>query len=219
MYKVFKQLFSVEEIDSIVTIFNNSNKDGWRRLGAVGSDSHAVDYSKSRVAVAQMMHPGKVPSEFALRVLTAVEEVDQSRKFEFQEGWTLNKYKATEKGHFYWHKDRLDGFMYHGSAVGKLSAEKIFINNMRPHREMSVSVALNNRSDYNGGQFIIDTGDGNKTPIDLNKGDAVVFDSDTFHGVQDVTEGERLALVIWLVDREKVLQWNRLCSEQGVENV
>lgn len=216
MHRVFKELFTSAEVDDLINTFNGSSK-GWYRLGAINSDGPSVDYDSSRKAVAQAMHPDKVPVHLKDKVLKAVQQTDKTRSFDFIEQWAINKYKDSEKGHFYWHKDRLDFFIYHGGNVNKQTAEQIFMNNMRPQREMSVSVALNDRSDYNGGQFVIDVGDGKKTPLDLYKGDAVVFDSDTMHGVEDVTQGTRYALVIWLVDKEKSLQWKQLCLEQGIE--
>jgi predicted 2-oxoglutarate/Fe(II)-dependent dioxygenase YbiX len=40
----------------------------------------------------------------------------------------------------------------------------------------------------------------------------IIFDSDTFHGVEPITEGRREALIIWAVHKSKVMQWSELCE-------
>jgi predicted 2-oxoglutarate/Fe(II)-dependent dioxygenase YbiX len=217
MYKVFRKLLSEKDVNYIFETFNRSTGAKWGRLSAVNSKSHLVDSYDSRRATAQTLRPEQIDQDLKDKIMAVVQEVDSSRKFFFLEHWSINRYDDSERGHFYWHKDRLEGFMYHGSAIGKRTAEDIFIHNMRPPREMSISVALNDRTSYNGGQFTIDVGDGKQTPIDLDTGDIVVFDSDTLHGVDDVTKGTRYSLVIWLVEEERYLQWKQLCLEQGTE--
>lgn len=216
MYKVFRNYFSEEELQYIEKLVDSS-MPGWGRSAAVGPDTHVEDYSKSRKSVFKSVEPTLVSQDLRDKIAQAVKETNPKFDYEFLEQWSINKYKDVERGHFYWHKDRLEGFLYHGSRIGKMTPEKIFIHNMRPPREMSVSVALNDRSSYNGGQFVIDVGDRKETPIDLDRGDMVVFDSDTYHGVNDVTQGERRALIIWLVDKVRYQQWKEICSEQGIE--
>lgn len=217
MYKVYQKLLSKDDVSYIFNLFNGRARSRWGRLAAVNSQSHIADDYKSRRATAQTVKPEFISQELRDKIMRAVLDADPSRKFFFLEPWSINRYDDSERGHFYWHKDRLDGFQYHGSHIGKLTAEEIFIRNMIPPREMSVSVALNDRSSYNGGQFTIDVGDGKQTPIDLDTGDVVVFDSDTHHGVDDVTKGTRYSLVVWLVEEERYLQWKQLCLEQGTE--
>ena len=62
----------------------------------------------------------------------------------------------------------------------------------RDGNKFTINILLNN--DFKGGQFLIK----NRYPIDLNVGDAVVFDTETFHGVRPVTSGVRYALNIGL---------------------
>jgi len=216
MFRVFRKFFTEEELKSIEDTIDKTH-DGWMRSAAVSRDTHLEDYSKSRKSVFKAAKPSSFDKQIRDKLSAAVKKVRPELDYDFLEPWSINKYKDVEKGHFYWHRDRLEGFLYHGSRIGKMTPEQIFIHNTRPPREMSVSVALNDRSSDNGGQFVIDVGDGKETPVDLDRGDTVVFDSDTLHGVNDVTEGERRALVIWLVDKKEYEKWKAICSEQGIE--
>lgn len=215
MHKVFRNLLTEQECDDLINRFNERNS-GWRRSTAINSATYKVDTDETRVALNMSVSPDDLPDVYKDKIMSAVIATKEG-KYLFDEAWSVNKYKAAERGHFYWHSDVLNFFKYHGDDVGKLTPEEIFIKNTRPDRAMSVSVALNNRSDYNGGQFVIDVGDGAQTPIDLNKGDAVVFTSETLHGVEDVTEGDRYALVIWLVDYEEFEEWNKMRLEQHTD--
>lgn len=215
MYKVFRKLLTESELLHIENIFGR-RREGWSRAKAVNLIAGKIDEYSSRRALLKVVRPEHFAEKLKQKLINACKEVVPGN-YVFSEGWSINKYKAEEKGHFYWHIDYIDGFNYQGDKIGKMTPEEIFISNIKPNRAMSISVALNDRSSYNGGQFVIDVGDGMQTPIDLDRGDAVVFDSRTYHGVNDVTEGERLALVIWLVNEQEYIEWKQICLEQGIE--
>lgn len=63
--------------------------------------------------------------------------------------------------------------------------------------DLSVTVFLNDPSEYEGGELIIRSHWGEQE-IKLPAGDAVVYASSTLHRVNSVTQGERLAAVTWV---------------------
>ena len=214
-HKVFRKLFTEEELNTIYSIVD-SQTDYWEASRSVNGQTAKESYNTSRVAVAKTARPNKFPASILNKLHNAVQET-KSGVYAFVEPWSIQKYKAIDRGHFHWHHDVLDFFLYHDSDRDK-THEQVYLKNIMPRRKMSVSVALNDRSDYNGGQFIIDVGDGKATPVDLDRGDTVIFDSYVYHGVEDVTGGQRSALIVWLVDGEELKEWKELALDAGMES-
>ena len=125
----------------------------------------------------------------------------------FDEEWAIQRYLGEQGGKFDWHQDILDFFQY----VQGSTAEEHFIRNTRPNRKLSVSVAMNNKSDYNDGNLVIGTKEekSERVPVDLDRGDMVIFTSNTYHGVEPVTEGTRYALIIWALSYNEIYEWNK----------
>jgi PKHD-type hydroxylase len=59
-----------------------------------------------------------------------------------------------------------------------------------------MTVFINPPEEYEGGELILETDFGNQE-IKLPEGGAVVYDTQTYHWVAEVTRGERLGLVTW----------------------
>lgn len=213
-HKVFRKLFTDEELDEIYNIVD-SQTNFWEASRSVNGSTAKESYDTARVAVAKTCRPNKMPAAVLDKLHSAVQETKQGI-YAFIEPWSIQKYKAVDRGHFHWHHDVLDFFLYHDSDKNK-TPEQVFIKNIMPRRKMSVSVALNDRREYNGGQFIIDVGDGKQTPIDLDRGDAVIFDSYVYHGVEDVTDGQRSALIVWLVDGAELNEWKVQALDAGMD--
>ena len=80
--------------------------------------------------------------------------------------------------------------------IGRMHVCKYLVGEgAKTHRDgnkYTINVLLN--ESFEGGEFLIK----NRYPIELKTGDAVVFDTETFHGVTPVTSGIRYALNIGL---------------------
>ena len=215
MIKIYRKFFSDKDLLEIEQAIKASSGSNWHRSGAISSSDTSASYENNRVAEAIVAPPKDIPKHIVDKLVDAINrgfEVDVTA----HEPWSIQKYRAEVRGHFYWHSDVLDFFVY--DTDRDISPEKLFRINAIPPRKISISVALNDRSEYNGGQFCIDMGDGKQTPVDLDRGDMVAFTSNTFHGVEDVTSGHRNALIIWLIDREEYLEWEELCSDIDSES-
>lgn len=208
MHAVIRNLFSIDEVNDLKKIFFKQKPV---KAVAINSKSVKTDSTNSRRAIIYAVAPNDIPRHFRNKLLKNITQ-HFNGKYSFNEPWSLNEYNFKDRGEFKWHQDVLDYFLYHGEDV-HLAPDDIFLKNIRPKRKISVSVAFNNRRDYNGGQFIIDVGDGKQSPIDLNTGDAVIFTSETLHGVEPVEEGIRHALVVWLNDEREWQEWEQIVLE------
>lgn len=63
--------------------------------------------------------------------------------------------------------------------------------------DVSVTVFLNDPDTYEGGELVVDSGNGERS-YRLNAGDAIAYPSSTLHHVNKVTCGTRLAAVLWV---------------------
>lgn len=67
----------------------------------------------------------------------------------------------------------------------------------RYRSDVSITVFLNEPTDYEGGELTIRTAFGDRQ-VKLPAGDAVMYPSASLHHVAEVTQGERLVAVTWL---------------------
>lgn len=63
--------------------------------------------------------------------------------------------------------------------------------------DLAVTVFLNDASEYDGGELVIETHSG-ATAYKLDAGQALLYPATTLHRVAEVTRGERLAAVLWV---------------------
>jgi PKHD-type hydroxylase len=63
--------------------------------------------------------------------------------------------------------------------------------------DISVTMFLADRSEYDGGELVIDTDYGIES-VKLDAGSCVLYPSDKFHRVEEVTRGSRLVAVLWV---------------------
>lgn len=67
------------------------------------------------------------------------------------------------------------------------------MNTLAMERKLSVTIQLNSRDDYEGGNFTINGG-----KADMDIGDMIVFPSILVHEVEEITDGTRYAFVGWV---------------------
>ena len=100
----------------------------------------------------------------------------------YQHAFDVQLYRVLEIQHTTYFKD--DHYARHVDTI---------FNNKTPHqRKISLVLMLSDRSEYSGGELTI-----NDEPVDLDKGDMVIFKPTTFHSVEKVQRGIRKTLVMW----------------------
>jgi len=208
---VIRNFLSKEEIDYL---FSCSDTD-WERATSIDSKGLEVSINKSRITehVGLQFHKlGSIPAKIIKKANHLF-----NKKLYTNESISILKYDSRLKAKFDYHTDDINFTMHIDNRGRKISdPEDFFIINSRPRRKVSITVALNDKSDYNGGDFKIQP-DGDRPinyesvskNVDLNLGDAVIFDSRMYHGVTPVTEGIRYSAIIWLYDLEEFYDWWR----------
>lgn len=96
----------------------------------------------------------------------------------FRDSLQYTVYHGSENGHFDWHLDM--GDKYGG-----------------PQRKLSLSLLLSDPSEYEGGDFELQTGMKSHTAELKDRGTVIIFPSYVLHRVTPVTKGTRKALVAW----------------------
>lgn len=232
--KHYTKIFSEEEVDDL---FNLIIKDReWYVSGTVGKNQNKMDLKdekgnvlrnpdgyydnpRSRISQGIGKHPDEIPNHFKRKILHMINHyMPDDRGYFFNETWAIQRYLGEQGGKFDWHHDDISFFKMDPT----IDSEKLFVQNTHPRRRLSISVAMNDHSDYNDGNLIVDeTGTGNihkASTILLNKGDACIFQSSTYHAVQPVSEGTRYALIIWVVFKEDYKLWKeQICLEEFIE--
>ena len=106
-------------------------------------------------------------------------------------------------GQFYgWHNDAGLSNYYKPVTVGNQEEglEKDFIKeNTEMIRKLSFTIQLSDPDDYEGGNVILLSEEGNKYVAPRKKGTIILFDSRTLHCVNKVKKGVRKSIVGWVV--------------------
>ena len=106
-------------------------------------------------------------------------------------------------GQFYgWHNDAGLSQQYKPVTVGNQEEglEKDFIKeNTEMIRKLSFTIQLSDPDDYEGGNVILLSEEGNKYVAPRQKGTIILFDSRTQHCVNKVKKGVRKSIVGWVV--------------------
>ena len=84
--------------------------------------------------------------------------------------------------------------MYYGAHA---DAAFITIGNVAIRSDLSCTIFLNEPEEYEGGALIVRLGDA-ILRFKLKSGEAIVYPSDTFHEVEEVTRGERLVGITFI---------------------
>lgn len=85
---------------------------------------------------------------------------------------------------------------YYGRHVDR-PMRKLVKEDKRVRCDLSISVFLTDKTEYEGGELHILEGDVTHK-VKLNKGDAVIYPTSYIHEVKEVTEGSRICSVTWI---------------------
>jgi len=100
----------------------------------------------------------------------------------FDEDMQYTVYESEDEGFYDWHVDHFQ------SIENNID--------LRRQRKMSLTIQLNDATQYVGGDILFNTGRVERGPKGL--GTAIMFPSHTLHKVNPVTEGIRRSLVVWI---------------------
>jgi PKHD-type hydroxylase len=165
-------VFSDEELDAIIRIGTQSELRKARTY-------EAVHDNKSRNSFVQFLFPNDLTNWVFARLAGAISEINQ-QFFQFDltgisEGLQFTRYTAPGQ-HYDWHVDR-------GYLTGT--------------RKLSLSLQLNEPSEYKGGELQFKFGRKDET-VKKERGMITFFPSYTLHRVKPVTQGTRYSLVAWV---------------------
>lgn len=100
----------------------------------------------------------------------------------YQYAFDAHLYRVLEIQHTTYFKD--DHYAKH--------VDTMFNGKQASQRKISLVLMLSDKNEYSGGKLVV-----NDEPIDLDKGDMVMFKPTTLHTVEKVEEGVRKTLVMW----------------------
>lgn len=172
-YKIYENVFTNEFVEELLEYARTNRFQD----GMVGQ---RVD-PKQKIRKDLFIGNDKLITEIDNLVYDKIYE-DVKNEFDsdikFRERWKFGWYKSDDGGYYNVHRDDIIATKY---------------------RKMSMTVALSNPEDYDGGEFYLPD---LKKEFKLKKGSAIVFRSSVLHGVKPVTRGERYVLAGFMFDTE-----------------
>lgn len=164
-------VFTPEELDTILEI--------GKRTELHKGSTNGVQSDKNRNSFVQFLFPNEITGWVFERLAGAITEVNELFfRFDLngmEQGLQFTRYTAPGE-HYSWHIDK--GFMV-------------------PARKLSLSLQLNDPSEYSGGELQLKLGRQNHT-MTKERGMVTFFPSYTLHRVRPVTKGTRYSLVAWV---------------------
>jgi PKHD-type hydroxylase len=192
-YWYFKDALSHKFCDDIIKLADTKTKALGTISGVQGkkkrikSKQKLLKHRNSKIA---WLNEPWIYNELHQLVIKANKDAEWNFQFDYSENLQFTLY---EKGQFYeWHQDSFDSVMYNKGDPnynGKI-------------RKLSVTVSLNDSSEYTGGRLQFMDRAGLKQKIItceeiISKGSVVVFPSFMWHRVTPVKKGIRKSLVMW----------------------
>ena len=176
----WKDAFTAEEIDAIVAY-----GDGLSPMKAeIAGRTENTDHLRiTRVAWIEHQRPEIrwLHTRLEEMVLRINAEFYRYDLYGLNEAFQYTVYEGTEGGHYNWHVD-----------TGETRYEP---------RKISLSLQLSAPSDYEGGELMLQAGDGDYR-AEKARGTLIAFPSFVLHRVAPVTTGVRKSLVIWVAGPE-----------------
>lgn len=170
-YAFYKEAFSIEECNKIISIGKNNSLEKATTLG-----KKTKNYRNSNIF---WIYPNS-ETEWIFRKLTDIILDLNSNFFKFElygmvEGLQFTHYKQPD-GQYKKHVDR---------ALNTKT------------RKLSISIQLSNPKSYKGGElYLYGSEEGDIVPKE--QGTLIAFPSYSLHEVKPVTKGERFSLVCWI---------------------
>lgn len=166
------QVFTPEELDAIIEIGTSVELEKASTYGPVQDD-------KNRNSFVHFLFPGEFTNWVFARLAGAITAMnDQYFGFDLtgmEQGLQFTRYTAPGQ-HYDWHIDR---------------------GHLTPTRKLSLSLQLNDPSEYKGGELQFKFGRKDET-VKKERGMITFFPSYTLHRVKPVTQGTRYSLVAWI---------------------
>jgi PKHD-type hydroxylase len=103
------------------------------------------------------------------------------------------------RGKAFPHKGKIPQFnKYGGGGAYHRHSDSAFMGSPEIRTDLSVTVFLNDPSDYDGGELTLEYPSGEVRSLKEKKGTLVCYPSGTLHYVTPVTRGARYAAITWL---------------------
>ena len=192
-YTYWDDAFNAEELDRLVDYCDKFELQKGMTLGNLNktSDDDEVDNREPSPEVRRSDIKFLTPNEhnqWIFERINGVIEILNDRFYNMDlygyDSLQYTEYNSEEKGHYGFHMD---------SAVGGANA-------IGDTRKLSLSMFLNDPSEYKGGKFQFNEGT-EKNAIDVPqvRGRMILFPSFMIHRVTPVTKGVRKSLVAWVL--------------------
>jgi len=177
-------LFSDDQLDKIIYY---CEAIGLERGTTIGSNDPKIVEEVRRCDL--KFHKRTDENAWVFDKCNGVLETLNDRFYQFDlngyDAFQYTTYRAEEKGEYNWHID-----MCLGNGTPR---------DMIQPRKLSMSMLLNDPSEFDGGEFQLHEGNADKAyTIAFKRGRAVIFPSWMPHRVTPVTRGVRKSLVIWV---------------------
>ena len=192
-YWYFKNALSHKFCDDIIKLGDTKVKKLGTISGVQGKKKRIKNKQKllkHRNSNIAWLNEPWIYNELHQLVIRANQDAEWNFQFDYSENLQFTLY---QKGQFYeWHQDSFDSVMYNKGDPnynGKI-------------RKLSVTVSLNDSSEYTGGRLQFMDQQKRKPKIltckeIISKGSVVVFPSFMWHRVTPVKSGTRKSLVMW----------------------
>ena len=179
--------FTTEELDKIIAYCDSV---GTERAKIIGTDENDIPAIEKKRRSDIKFHPRNENTAWIFDRLNRIIGQINNEFYNFDlngfVAFQYASYNSAEKGTFHWHMDmHLD--------------RKTLPPGMIEPRKLSLSLLLNEPTEFRGGEFQINLGDESQAEtIEFDRGTMVAFPSYIIHRVAPVYEGIKKALVVWV---------------------
>jgi PKHD-type hydroxylase len=179
--------FTTKELDSIIAYCDSVGTERAKKIGIDDDDISAIE-KKRRSDIKFHIRNENTAWIFDRLNLIIGQINNEFYNYDLNGFVALQyaSYSSVEKGTFHWHMDMV------------LDSKTLPPGMIEP-RKLSLSLLLNDPSEFRGGEFQINLGDESEAEtIEFDRGTMVAFPSYIIHRVAPVYEGIRKAIVVWV---------------------